>query len=112
MSDKETIDWEPNLDWEPNRDWEPYLDELARALARCQDPELTKAFLQSLLTPNELQEVSTRWALVRLIDEGMSQRNIAKTLGLSLCKITRGSKELKKEDSPFQAMIGIYRQPS
>jgi len=92
-------------------DWKPYLDELSLALARCGDPELTRAFLQSLLTPNELQEVSTRWALVRLIDDGMSQRNIARALGLSLCKITRGSKELKQEDSPFRTLIDLYKKP-
>jgi len=40
----------------------------------------------------------------------MSQRNIAKDLGLSLCNITRGSKELKKEDSPFAVMIEEYKK--
>ena len=93
-------------------DWKPYLEELSLALARCSDQEQTRAFLESLLTPNELQEVSTRWALVRLIDDGMSQRNIARALGLSLCKITRGSKQLKMEDSPFRSMIDLYKQIS
>ncbi len=91
-------------------DWHPYLEELSLALSRADDPVLIREFLQSLLTPNEVQEVSFRWALVSLIEEGMSQRNIAKKLGLSLCKITRGSKELQKEDSPFAAMIDIYRR--
>ena len=91
-------------------DWHPYLEELSLALSRADDPRLIRDFLQSLLTPNEVQEVSFRWALVTLIDEGMSQRNIAKKLGLSLCKITRGSKELQKEASPFAAMIDIYRE--
>ena len=53
--------------------------------------------------------VTKRWELVKLIDDGMSQRNIAKELGLSLCKITRGSRELKKENSAFKRMIGIYQ---
>ena len=30
--------------------------------------------------------------------------------GLSLCKITRGSKELKKENSPFRRMIELARE--
>jgi len=97
VSDKEIVDWHP------------YLEELSIALAQTDDADLVREFLGSLLTPNELQEVSTRWALVRLIDDGMSQRNIAKKLGLSLCKITRGSKEIQREESPFASMIEIYK---
>ncbi|NLK61659.1 MAG: transcriptional regulator, partial [Treponema sp.] len=41
-------------------------------------------------------------------DVGTTQREIAKKMGLSLCKITRGSRELKKEDSPFKKMIDLY----
>ncbi|MFP4364212.1 MAG: Trp family transcriptional regulator [Spirochaetia bacterium] len=88
----------------------PYLDELSTAFAECTDKTLIRDFLESLLTPNEIQEVSTRWALVRMIDQGLSQRNIANQLGLSLCKITRGSRELKKEDSPFKEMINLYKK--
>jgi len=35
----------------------------------------------------------------------MAQRKIAEELGLSLCKITRGSRELKKEGSAFKALL-------
>jgi len=85
------------------------LDELASVLAHCEDPRLIKEFLQSILTSNEVKEVATRWALVRLIDIGMSQRGIARELGLSLCKITRGSKELKKRNSAFRQMVESYK---
>ena len=85
------------------------LRELARALAACDDPAMIEEFLASLLTPAEVPEMGKRWALVRLIDDGMSQRNIAKNLGLSLCKITRGSKELKKDHSAFRRMIELYK---
>lgn len=78
-------------------------------MAKADDPDMILAFLESILTEYELDEVSKRWALVRLIEEGMSQRQISRELGVSLCKITRGSKELKKSDSPFAWMIGLYR---
>lgn len=86
------------------------LRELSKALAGCNNPELTEEFLHSLFTPAEVVEMGKRWALVRLLDEEMSQRSIAKELGLSLCKITRGSKELKKENSPFRRMIELYEE--
>ncbi|HPO02598.1 trp operon repressor [Treponema zuelzerae] len=81
--------------------------ELCRALSRADDEELIEGFMSCLLTPTEVQEISSRWALVREIDAGTTQREIARKLGLSLCKITRGSKELKKENSPFKAMIDL-----
>ena len=83
------------------------LQELCRALALAADPVQIEAFLRCLLTPAEISEVSTRWALVREIDAGTTQREIARKMGLSLCKITRGSRELKKEDSPFKRMFDI-----
>jgi TrpR family transcriptional regulator, trp operon repressor len=79
--------------------------EIARALAATKDPQTILHFLNSLLTPNEIREIASRWELVKLLDRGHSQRQIARRLGLSLCKITRGSRELKKKDSPFKGMI-------
>ncbi len=89
---------------------EESFNELVSTLAGCSDARLIHDFLQSLLTPSEVAEVANRWALVRLLDEGMSQRNIARELGLSLCNITRGSKELKKENSAFAAMLEEFKK--
>ncbi len=86
------------------------LNELSRALAQADSPELIKEFLESLLTENEVNDISSRWTLVRLIERGVSQRTISRELGLSLCKITRGSRELKKENSPFADMIHLYQE--
>lgn len=56
-------------------------------------------FLQEILTPAELHDLSLRWELMRLLKQKVPQRQIAKDLGISLCKITRGAKILKKSDS-------------
>ena len=88
---------------------EAAFNELVSAISATSDKDLLADFLRSLLTEYELDEITKRWALVRLIDDGMSQRNIAKELGLSLCKITRGSRELKKENSAFARMISIFK---
>lgn len=83
--------------------------ELCLAISKTDDPELVEDFMTCLLTPTEVQEISSRWALVREIDAGITQREIAKNLGLSLCKITRGSRELKKDNSPFKTMIDLVQ---
>jgi TrpR family trp operon transcriptional repressor len=85
-------------------------DELTRVLTATGDPALVKAFLASLLTPSERLDIAARWELVTRIDHGATQRQVAQDLGVSLCKITRGSKELKKPDSAFRAMLRLRDQ--
>ena len=86
---------------------EENLVEMADALARTNDSLLIKDFLRCLLTPAEVADIAARWALVRALRQKIPQREIAKDLGISLCKITRGSRELKKPGSAFQQ---IYNQ--
>jgi TrpR family trp operon transcriptional repressor len=81
------------------------LGELSRTLAAVREPSLIESFLRCLLTPAETADVAARWALVKALDEGQPQREIAKNLGISLCKITRGSRELKKEKSAFRRIL-------
>jgi len=81
------------------------LHEIADSLAAIGDAALIRRFLESLLTPREREEIAGRWELVKLRERGESQRHVAKRLGMSLCKITRGSRELKKRDSAFKAVL-------
>lgn len=81
------------------------IKEIARLLAVTTDEQEIEQFLSSIFTPAELRTLSSRWELVKLLDQGVSQRKIARQLGLSLCKITRGSRELKKENSILKKMI-------
>ncbi len=83
------------------------LQEMSRVLSAAHDPQLVEDFLYSLLTKAEADEIAKRWALVKRIAQGVPQRAIAAELGLSLCKITRGSRELKKEKSAFKSMLAI-----
>ncbi len=87
------------------------LEEMALALSRSSPDEITR-FLRSLLTPAETDEIAKRWALVKALAGGTPQRQIAHDLGLSLCKITRGSRELKREDSPFGRMLAEAGVPT
>jgi len=80
---------------------EENLAELAAALARIDDSGFIVDFLHCLLTPAEVADVAARWALVKALKQKVPHREIAKDLGVSLCKITRGSRVLKKPDSAF-----------
>jgi len=82
--------------------------EIASVLSRVRDPELIAGFLASILTRRELAEIGGRWELVKRLARGDSQRSIARSLGMSLCKITRGSRELKKRNSAFRRVLDEY----
>ena len=89
---------------------EKNLSELVLALAATKDVLLIKSFLRRLLTPAEAADIAARWALVKALEKKIPQREIAKTLGLSLCKITRGSREMKHPDQAIQKMLAAARK--
>ncbi len=88
------------------------IKEIAKILANTSNEKVIEKFLKSILTEKEINDISSRWELVKMLDQGTSQRKIADKLGLSLCKITRGSRELKKKDSSFKKMIDGYKKLS
>lgn len=75
------------------------LNSFSQSLLKLKTEEELASFLNEILTPNELQTLSLRWRLLEMLSAGQSQRSIAKDLGISLCKITRGSKILNKSNS-------------
>ena len=84
------------------------IDQIAAILAKIEDRKLIRDFLICILTKYEIKDIAGRWELVKLLNNGMSQRKIAEQLRMSLCKITRGSKELKKRDSAFKTVLDGY----
>lgn len=81
--------------------------ELCHLLKKSDDEAFIYDFFKCLFTAPELKDFANRWLLVKEIDKGSTQREIAKKFGMSLCKITRGSKELAKSDSAFRKMLNL-----
>lgn len=73
--------------------------ELLKVIASIKNLEELDQFLNEIFTPAELDDLSLRWKLLKDLHNGMTQRKIAEKYGISLCKITRGSKVLKNENS-------------
>lgn len=84
---------------------EAALKEMYSLLAKENSEDFIAEFFDCLFTKAELKDFAKRWLLVREIDKGTPQREIAKKFHISLCKITRGSRELKKQDSAFRKML-------
>ena len=73
--------------------------ELAAVFASVDNPAAMDRLFDDLFTRAELHDLILRWRLLRMLQEGVPQRVIADTLGISLCKITRGSRVLKQPDA-------------
>lgn len=81
------------------------LEELIDIFSRTTDRKDMRALFSELFTNAELTDISKRWYLMKEIYRGTPQRAIAREMEISLCKITRGSKVLKKDDSRFRAIL-------
>lgn len=77
----------------------PEIREISKILAEMTIAEDVEKFLYEILTDNERRDLSLRWELMKKLYKGVPQRSIASELGISLCRITRGSKILKSPDS-------------
>jgi len=84
------------------------IEQLAGILSRIEDSKTVERFLLEILTPSEIDAIVLRWELLKLLNEGVSQREISNRLGISLCKITRGSKVLKKQGSAVKKILDTY----
>ncbi len=69
------------------------------------DKKLLNDFLLDLLTPQEYAEIVKRWQIVKLLAQGIPQRQIAQELGVSIATITRGSRELLDKTGGFHRVL-------
>ena len=60
---------------------------------------LTDEEYNEIFTKNELDTLSKRWRILKMLSQGATQREIANSLNVSLCKVTRGSKILKNKNA-------------
>ncbi|HSL60838.1 MAG TPA: Trp family transcriptional regulator [Desulfotignum sp.] len=79
--------------------------QLLQVIAAIRDPDELARFFTDLFTPAELADISLRWKLLADLHQGMPQRKIARKYGISLCKITRGSRVLKKKEGVVARLL-------
>lgn len=84
--------------------------DLALAFSRLRTPEEIGQAFVDFLTASELRDLQARWLIFKMLDEGVTQREISRQLGVSLCKITRGSRFLKSPRTIVHRMLGEARQ--
>jgi TrpR family trp operon transcriptional repressor len=82
--------------------------ELQKVFAEIRDYREMVAFFEEIFTPREISDLELRWQLLKELYEGDTQRTIASRHKISLCKITRGSKILKKPGSIIRRLLDSH----
>lgn len=75
------------------------------ALVTLESRDEAAAFFRDLCTRRELEEMSSRWAVVRKLAEGLTYRAIAEETGVSTATITRINQWLRHGTGGYQAML-------
>lgn len=69
--------------------------DLAGAIALLRDADEVLRFLRDLCTVTELRELTARWEVARLLDEGSSYHDISERTGASSATISRVNQWLR-----------------
>ena len=75
------------------------LQKISKLVKNLRTEAEVERFFKELLTKSEIETLSKRWRILDLLAQGSTQRDIAKELKVSLCKVTRGAKILKDKNS-------------
>ena len=73
--------------------------EISQAIKQLKSNKEIYSFLQEILTQAELIDLSKRWRILKMLNEGCTQKENAKSLNVSLCKITRGSQIINNKNA-------------
>ena len=79
--------------------------DLYELFASVKSAKEAEVLLKDILTPQELDSVAERWQLIQMLDAGVPQREIAKKLGISISKITRGSRMMQYGSGGFDMFL-------
>ena len=79
--------------------------ELIEGFSKLQNEKEISSFLRDLLTPAEKEEIPKRLQIVKMLLQGVPQRQISEKLGVGIATVTRGARELKKKNSAFRKLL-------
>lgn len=77
---------------------------LTALLAQAKEANALERFLQDLLTPAEIEDFVLRWRIFEKLLNHEPQRDIAKSLGISITKVSRGSAVLRDPKNSLRSL--------
>lgn len=85
-----------------------YKKELLGIFAKIGSKADMDTFLSAILSPSEYEDIILRLQIVKLLEKGLPQREIAEKLGVSIAKVTHGSRELQSKKNGFKKIFKLY----
>lgn len=88
-----------------------YSTELVNILSKLStDTKKLNNFLLDILTPVEYKEIAMRWQIVKQLEQGTSQRNIASDLEVGIATVSRGSRQMSEGSGGFKKALEIIKK--
>ena len=82
---------------------------LFEAILRLDSREAAERFFRDLCTLTEIRDMAQRWAVVRLLDEGMHYAQISRQTGASTATITRIASWLNHGEGGYREALDRLR---
>jgi len=73
------------------------------------DKQLLADFIRDILTPREFENIGVRWQIVKRLAKGEHQTAIAEDLHLGVATVTRGSREMRKNEGGFRRALKFLK---
>jgi TrpR family trp operon transcriptional repressor len=87
---------------------EQYKKEVLNVIADiAKDKNLLVDFMCDIHTPRELENMGTRWQVIKRLAKGQVHQQIAGELGLGVGTVTRGSREMRKSEGGFRRALKL-----
>ena len=86
------------------------LEKIGSTFLKLKDEKSTKAFLEDILTPKEILSIAERLAVLELLLEGKSQREVAKELGCAIATVTRGNRMLQYGTGGAKKFLSLIKK--
>lgn len=90
----------------------PWVESLASALCLQRSKPDMKHFLRDLLTTKELEAIGERIEIAKLLNKGLSYREVAAQIGVSTTTVTRVAKNLQDGCGGFARHFKLNEQQS
>ena len=88
---------------------EPWFRTLCAALRSCKTDADMENFLRDVATLSELQALSERLEVARLLGKGLSYRQVAKETGASTTTVTRVAHFLENGEGGYRRFLNVHR---
>jgi len=90
----------------------PNVDALFDVVLRIDGRDEAARFFRDLCTVGELHDLAQRWAVVRLLDQGLHYAEVSQLTGASTATITRIASWLNHGEGGYREMLDKLKTPA